>query len=212
MNISGTTNYRQNIMFTSAVQSRIYLRKYQLRPYIEQGFSYQKIAEIFNTTVEAIEYAVKAMDLTPEKIEKLKDSEKKIIEIKQRHGSIQEMMDSTGLSNSRVKFMLRYLFPKGTSSFRNEKIINMINEGSSIEEISRVLNISEKIIKSVLGYSSTAKSLVRRNNQKEEFCLKILYLKANGYSIKEIAEKLNRSEATIKGYLKYCEKQIDLNV
>lgn len=201
--------YSPSLEFTGKKIGQVWLRKNLLRPYLDQGLSISEIAKIFNTTECMVENSIRAANLTSEELQKIKENEEIIIAIKQKRGGINEMIESTGLSANAVKKTLGYLFPLKNSTENNMNITEMVKNGADIEEIEAQLNIPNKVIKKVTTYRNRDEKIKKR----DALCIEALRLKKEGYSVEQIAAKMNRCVDTIWGYLRYCEqKHIDIKV
>lgn len=181
-------------------EKRNCLNKVQLRQYIEQGMSNAEIAKTSGLKDSFIDYLIKAYDLTESGLKKLQETEKKIIALRLKRFSYDRIVEETGITLNTLKTIMKNLNNKTLiinrgKKYNTEKSINYIKNNNC--------EVSDLVEQSALPLSSRSNRLSVR----AKFCDEIINLVKDGLSIKEIAEKLNRSESNIKGYIKYIEQK-----
>ena len=194
------TNFKSLV----TTNNRYPLTKTQLQIYMEKGYSADTISHICGRTIMYVRHLMSSYKLTPEEFAKTKKLEAQIIELKNQRASINEIIEKTGEKGSVIKGIIANLFPEGyTRAKQATRLDSVQNQRYKSRKTSA--NSSEEITPM---YKKRPNVATRRTASKLKMCSQILSLKEEGYSIKEIAEALNKCEATIKSYLDFCQRKI----
>lgn len=169
----------------------VFVKKAVLCDYLEKGLDRLQIAEILKIKPENVDYMLKAYDLTPEGFARLKELENKVISLKNKRATDEQVAKEVGITLNAVKTIIKNLI------LRDPKMKGLsINRGiSSIDSFEKVYEERQKRLNEKL-----------KNYRKEtrlKICNEIIDLYSKGFTVEEIAKKLKRSVANIKGYMKY---------
>lgn len=169
----------------------VLIKKAILRGYLEKGLNVLQIAEILKTKPSNVDYMIKAYELTPEGLAKLKEIENKVISLRNKRATHEQIVQETGLTMNAVKTIIKNL------CIQNPKEKTLI--------INRGKNSKDSFEK---AYEERMNRLKEKNKSSREEkrlkkCREILDLHAKGFSIEEIAKALSCSVSNIKGYFKY---------
>ena len=177
----------------------------ELRGLLEKGYSIDNISKYTGNTSMYIRHLIDRNNLTPDGLARLQHLEKQILELKNQRATLKQIKEATGESDNVVRSIIANLFPEGYIRAKQATRTSP----QSIAYMKRKLQI-DTFEGKIPMYKRKPDVETRKLSAKMKMCKEILDLRAQGFSVKEIAETLRKSEATIKGYLMFS-KQKKLN-
>ena len=177
----------------------------ELRGLLEKGYSIDNISKYTGNTSMYIRHLIDRNNLTPDGLARLQNLEKQILELKNQRATLKQIKEATGESDNVVRSIIANLFPEGYIRAKQATRTSP----QSIAYMNRKLQI-DTFEGKIPMYKRKPDVETRKLSAKMKMCKEILDLRAQGFSVKEIAETLRKSEATVKGYLTFC-KQKKLN-
>ena len=177
----------------------------ELRGLLEKGYSIDNISKYTGNTSMYIRHLIDRNNLTPDGLARLQNLEKQILELKNQRATLKQIKEATGESDNVVRSIIANLFPEGYIRAKQATRTSP----QSIAYMNRKLQIDTFEGKTPM-YKRKPDVETRKLSAKMKMCKEILDLRAQGFSVKEIAETLRKSEATVKGYLMFS-KQKKLN-
>ena len=177
----------------------------ELRGLLEKGYSIDNISKYTGNTSMYIRHLIDRNNLTPDGLARLQNLEKQILELKNQRATLKQIKEATGESDNVIRSIIANLFPEGYIRAKQATRTSP----QSIAYMNHKLQI-DTFEGKIPMYKRKPDVETRKLSAKMKMCKEILDLRAQGLSVKEIAEALRKSEATVKGYLTFC-KQKKLN-